>query len=272
LRYERLYAYLQDDVTRRRPSVDLALNLLCPSAEAKIEMRARFAPDALLIRHDIIHLLPDQNQPRPPLLSHYLKIDEQIVRWLLEERSLDERLVSFSEFITSAVSLNDLPLNDQLRRELSSLIGRAMTDWRPITVYFHGPLGAGQRRIAEALAHELGLPLLVAELARAASAPHLDFEERLTLLFREARLRNAILFLDGVDALRGAEREFHFQSLLESLAESSVIAILNGRQPWGSFGHNAPGRPLGVVTVTIPFPDFEQRRSHWRSSLDAAGN
>jgi hypothetical protein len=28
LRYERLYAYLQDDVTRTWPSVDLALNLL----------------------------------------------------------------------------------------------------------------------------------------------------------------------------------------------------------------------------------------------------
>ena len=30
LRYERLYAYLQDDVTKKRPSVDLVLNLLCP--------------------------------------------------------------------------------------------------------------------------------------------------------------------------------------------------------------------------------------------------
>src|SRR5262245_30573654 len=29
LRYERLYAYLHDDLTRKRPSVDLALHLLC---------------------------------------------------------------------------------------------------------------------------------------------------------------------------------------------------------------------------------------------------
>jgi len=36
LRYERLYAYLQNDVTRRRPTVDLALNLLCDSAEERI--------------------------------------------------------------------------------------------------------------------------------------------------------------------------------------------------------------------------------------------
>jgi SpoVK/Ycf46/Vps4 family AAA+-type ATPase len=271
LRYERLYAYLQDDVTRRRPSVDLALNLLCQSAELKIERRTRFAPESPLLRRGLIDLLPDRNQMRPPLLAHYLKVDEQIVRWLLEERSLDARLISFSEIITSDVSLNDLPMDGELRRTLSSLIDRAMVDWRPMTLYFHGPLGAGQRRIAEALARELDLPLLVADFEREASAMRSDFKERLRLLFREASLRSAILFLDGVDALRGVEREFQFQSLLESLAEESVITILNGRQPWGSFGHNMPGRPLGVVTVTIPFPDFKQRRSHWQSGLGAAG-
>src|SRR5262249_49648243 len=29
LKYEKLYAFLQDDVTRKRPSIDLALSLLC---------------------------------------------------------------------------------------------------------------------------------------------------------------------------------------------------------------------------------------------------
>jgi hypothetical protein len=50
LRYERLYAFLQDDVTRRKPTVELALNLLCPSAEAKLARRAHLAADAPLIR------------------------------------------------------------------------------------------------------------------------------------------------------------------------------------------------------------------------------
>ncbi|HEY7618468.1 MAG TPA: hypothetical protein VH834_01800, partial [Solirubrobacteraceae bacterium] len=31
LRYERIYGFLQDDVTRRRPTVDLALSLFCSS-------------------------------------------------------------------------------------------------------------------------------------------------------------------------------------------------------------------------------------------------
>lgn len=39
LRYEKLYAYLQDDVTKKRPTVELALNLLSPSWEAKVARR-----------------------------------------------------------------------------------------------------------------------------------------------------------------------------------------------------------------------------------------
>ena len=71
LRYERLYAYLQDDVAKKRPTIDLALNLLCPSAADKLERRAHFAPDAPLVRHGLLHLLPDPQQAQPPLLAHY---------------------------------------------------------------------------------------------------------------------------------------------------------------------------------------------------------
>jgi hypothetical protein len=46
LRYGRVYAYLQDDATRRLPSVDLALNLLCRTARERIENRAAFAPES----------------------------------------------------------------------------------------------------------------------------------------------------------------------------------------------------------------------------------
>ena len=40
LRYERVYGYLQDDVSRRRPTVDLALDLVSRTAEEKLAHRA----------------------------------------------------------------------------------------------------------------------------------------------------------------------------------------------------------------------------------------
>jgi len=45
LRYEQL----QDDVTKKRPSVDLVLNLLCPSFESKLAARERFSSESPLL-------------------------------------------------------------------------------------------------------------------------------------------------------------------------------------------------------------------------------
>ena len=83
LRYERIYGYVQDDVTRRRPSVDLALGLFSATVEQRLAKRSTFASDSVLIRRDLIHLIPDPHQAQPSLLSHFIKLDPQIVRLLL---------------------------------------------------------------------------------------------------------------------------------------------------------------------------------------------
>src|SRR5262249_49159507 len=77
LRYERLYAYLQDDVTRRRPTVDVVLSLLCASATDRFACRMAFASDRPLISHGLVRLVTDPNQVHPPLLAQFVKLDEQ---------------------------------------------------------------------------------------------------------------------------------------------------------------------------------------------------
>ncbi|MEP7188918.1 MAG: hypothetical protein ABI901_07010, partial [Roseiflexaceae bacterium] len=42
LRFERIYAYIQDDVSRRRPAVDLALRLLCATPAERLARHAAF--------------------------------------------------------------------------------------------------------------------------------------------------------------------------------------------------------------------------------------
>src|SRR5262245_533638 len=152
LRYERVYGYLQDDVTRRRPTVDLALNLLCSSAEARLARRVHLVPEAPLIRHGLLRLVPDPAQLQPPLLAHYLKLDEQIVRYLLDQASLDPRLAPFCELTEPAVRLAELPLSAEAKRALPALVAQARAARQPLRLYFDGPRGAGQRRAAEALA------------------------------------------------------------------------------------------------------------------------
>jgi SpoVK/Ycf46/Vps4 family AAA+-type ATPase len=137
---------------------------------------------------------------------------------------------------------------------------------RPLTLYFHGPRGAGKRDAAEALAGEVGAPLLVADLGRALARSR-DFEQALKLLFREAWFRGAVLYLSSLDVLRKDERSLEYEQLLDALVEDEGITILSGTQPWAPLRDDA----IGVVSVPFSVPDFRERRAWWQARLDGAG-
>ena len=263
LRYERLYAYLQDDVSRRRPAVDLALNLLCESSGEKLARRAHFGSDAPLIQHGLLHLIADPNQVQPPLLAHSIKLDEQIVRFLLGHAGLDARLAPFCQIVKPIVSVDE---GDDTQRRLKALVLRKKALREPLRMYFQGSPGSGQRRTAEALACEVGSPLLVVDMAQALAGAS-DYRQAIRVAFRQAWLDGANLYLDGLDALRGDERESHYHYLMSLLAEDEGITILAGAKPWVSWGH----RPMGVIQVSFGIPDVFQRRAAWRSALAEHG-
>ena len=61
LRYQTLYAYVQNDVTRKAPTVDLAVKLLCGTREHQWSARAAFSPSAALFRNCLLHLSEDEH-------------------------------------------------------------------------------------------------------------------------------------------------------------------------------------------------------------------
>src|SRR5262249_10229907 len=121
LRYERLYAYIQDDVSKKRPTVDLALNLLTSSGEAKLLARMHFAPESPLVRQHVIQLIPDPHQTQPPLLAQYIKLDEQIVSLLLGQYTQDPQLASISKVIAPTNAWIDPPIKPDLYLSLQEL-------------------------------------------------------------------------------------------------------------------------------------------------------
>lgn len=262
LRYERLYAYLQDDVTRRRPTVDLALNLLCDTPEDKLADRLHFAPDAPLFERGLVHLFPDPHQTQPPLLAHYFKLDHQVVQLLLGQIGPDPRLIPFCRLVTPVISLEDLQLGSEIKRALPFLLKHAQEGWSHI-FYFHGRRGTGRRRMAEALASQTGSALLTVDLAYALT-PEADLDEIVKLVCREARLRKAILYLDDFDPITEDPRHKRFLKLLGEQLES--VAVIAGARPWSSLA----GELKGVVVVPFPVPTFAERRTCWQRGLAAA--
>lgn len=224
--------------------------------------RDRVAPDAPLLRHGLLHLVPDGKRVKSTLLAQYLQLDEQVIRLLLGQKGLDTRLVSFCQLVQPTVSLKELHINSEIKQALSVLVVQDWHNRQPLRLYFQGSGRISKHRTAEALAAEVQAPLLAVDLVRIVEAK-VDFESTLKRLFREAWFQNALLYLDGLDVVQSNDQAISYQCLLAAVAENRGITILSGVQPWAG--------TRGIVTVPFTLPDFAQRRRCWEAHLTAAG-
>lgn len=265
LRYERLFGYLQDDVTKRRPSVDLVLNLLSGSFAAKLAARQAFAPTAPLLRHHLLYLFDDPSQPHPPLLGKYLRVDERMVGYLLGADEIDGRLLPFTRYSRPATTLAALLLPTEVKQRLLRLVQTQQAREQPLLLYFQGPYGVGKQTTAEALAHEICAGVLVVDGEQLLNATELTVETALPLLIREALLQNAVLYWQAIDLLLSDERRPWRELVLRTLAQQPGLTIFAGDTIWEPVAL-LPALPF--VRIEFAKPTYSEREQLWPRSLN----
>jgi ATP-dependent 26S proteasome regulatory subunit len=267
LRYEKLYAYLQDDVSKKRPGVGLIFNLLAPSLELSIEARRHFRAEAPLLRFHLVEMLEDPAQPRSPLPSRYLKADDRIVQYLLGTDGLDERIRPFVEHVDSrgGPEPEPLELDEDVRQGLIGFAAIA-SESRPVVLHLQGGSSLDKLRMAEALCHCRNQFLLMVDLERVAVESDIEFDKTLALIHREARLEDAALFWKGAHSLNTDPRRSAFLIFMESLKRGCPISFVDGETAL-----NPADAPPGTIyhAVTLARPGFIQRGRIWRSALAA---
>ena len=83
-RFERLYGYLNDDVTRRRATIGLSLEL-CGASAWSAAARSRFSPDAPLTSGGLVLV----EEPDRPFLSRSLRVPDRVAAHLLGDDRAD---------------------------------------------------------------------------------------------------------------------------------------------------------------------------------------
>jgi hypothetical protein len=266
-RYERLYGYLQDDVNRRRPTVDLALDLLTGTVEERLAARGAFGTAAPLLAERLIRLVPDPRVVAPPLLAHVIVPDEQVVDALLgRPAGLDRRLTGACR-LTTPHNVEETPETALAEDDLRALRRAVGAAWgaRPLLLHLRGPEGSGQGAVAATLAASVGGPLL--ELDLAALPADDTAPEIVALAVRAAALHGALLHVRDVPAVRTPEHRATRAALAEHLARHRGVVLLSGAQPWAPLGRE----PLGVLEIPCALDDARSRRGVWVRALHRHG-
>ncbi|MGW1060460.1 AAA family ATPase [Micromonospora rubida] len=233
-RFELFYGYLNDDVTRRRPSVGLALRL-CGLPEAAAPARLRLTAGAPLI--DLALLRVDS--PDRPVLSRGLWVPDRVGGWLLGADAPEPSLAGFAEPVDAAGP--PPPGAEQLGRSGARL------------AYLREKPGGSAPALAVAALDHTRRGALAVDLPRLAADP--QAAELATLLVREALLTGAGLVVGPV---RGDEP----WAVWSRLTTGEVPVLAYGTQPWDPAW--TAGAPVQVDVVPL---SAAERAAVWRAAL-----
>jgi AAA+ superfamily predicted ATPase len=268
LKYERLYAFIHDDVTKKRPTVDLLLRLLRQTLAERLAARRWFESNAPLIRWKLVTLDDDPGTRCSVLLARHLKLDERVAGYLLGSDAIDSRLGALAAAVP-ATGMAQPPPAIRNRLTAWAKAWRHNTGTRPPVLLFHGRYGTGKRAAAQFLADALGRPLLLlqaAELVCSEANPGLLMQ----LAEREALLTGALLCWCDADCVLppwSSGSESRGRAFVDSLSRGQVPTVLLLDKAW------EPGRQLAqrpCVQLELPETTYAERRAHWAAALHGA--
>jgi ATP-dependent 26S proteasome regulatory subunit len=263
LRYQKLYAYLQDDITKKAPTVNLVLNYLGDSAPQTFQTRASFYPEAPLVKYQLIGLQDDRSSAPSTLLAKSLGLDERITSYLLGRDGCDARLRSAVTPLQPQKKLAALLLPDDIKKRLQGLIEHYRQS--PLIMGLADPDEAHKMEIGEVVGGELGCPLLRVDV-KALLASEIPAHSLIPLVFREGVLQNALIFLDNLDHLADDKKESAaiLNNLLQELPNYPHWVILGHQQEWPT-ERTVQGKPW--IDIRLSPATFDERLQKWQTVM-----
>jgi ATPase family associated with various cellular activities (AAA) len=243
-KYERIYGYLHDDLSVRRPTLGLALDLLCADRADRLRLLAMLAPGG-----PGVGAVTTEGPVGSPLLARTLLLDPHVRDRLLGIPGLDERLAGAVSVEEPDVTPEMLPLGERLRQVLHAHAIRLR--FAPGRVQVAGGDGPLLDAVARAVARLAGRPLLVVDAGRL-----MDVDRLATVVVREAERHAAVA------QLRLAEPPGPGWARLAGRLERVVLTLPEPDDRLES---------AGFPVLAIPRPDAAVRGGCWAEAAEAAG-
>jgi AAA+ superfamily predicted ATPase len=256
-RYERIYAYLQDDVTRKRPTAALALDVFCADRSERLRCGWMLGPDGTLLGERLIAV----GATGCGRLTAPLTIEPQILRYVLDGSGIDARLASWCRRDGVGRTTQPPALSGEESDALERLALRAEASGEPFVVYLTGSHGTGKWEIAHATAARLGRPLLTADLRGALATG--DFADAVRLALRAAALDGAVLFLHGYDALTDSSERQALRALARALARAPSLVFVGSIRAWRDVGE-----AVSILSLTLDRDDGDARLAAWSRAAE----
>jgi SpoVK/Ycf46/Vps4 family AAA+-type ATPase len=278
--FEQLYGEISGEGYGTDLTVHVAFEFAELSMRERIIQRQIFAATAPLRADDILSVsLDGRYRSAQDLWAAEVALVPRMFSHLLGRAELDHELEEFSSFEDPCAVLSDVVLDPHDKSRILSVVDHhdryleIRKEWgfeeriqygTGALMLFHGPPGTGKTMTAHAIAAHLGKKILNVDVPT--FIEHRESERFLPGLFREARLRDALLFFDECELLMGSRRHGNalMTLLLTELERFDGVAVLATNLPEKL--DEALARRV-LVRVAFQAPGRAQREAIWRGLI-----
>ena len=267
-KYQTVYGYLRDDVTRRRPTVGILLSVLAAAGRDRFAERRSFESGSTLVDAGLVSIAEDGTT----FVSRTVTVPRRVGSYLTGGDELPGPLADEASFVRPECGLEELSVDKKCRTRLASL-AETLTDSKakPQLAAFVGPAerAAGEAVEAVCASADRAVVRLPASSLRGDGRDTL-----LGMLGRELRLLDAVACVTGIGALeddadpttegsiRSSRTDEPLTELVGDLEELAGDVFITGD---ADLTARVAPRLSRHAFVAIPFPrpDSRQREAIW---------
>lgn len=262
-KYGRIYAYFNDYMTKKTPSVDLAIQILFDNVKDRLNGLQFFSPNQPLFRYKLIRLTDAQEEGS--FLNRRFVLDDRIRRFVLDDMGLDEKLARIArvEYPDQIISHATIP--SELKEQVQKLISQAGEDAVKVIYWLYGKANDDKKIVVREICEAVKLPLVIADMSDIIYDP--EPQKVIEELFREANLQSALVLISGGEHLVNGDEKVELvkRFLLQTFYEISWITFICGEVLWVPEEKN---EMLQWIPYEFKLPQCSERKRIWRESLD----
>ncbi|MES1164428.1 MAG: AAA family ATPase [Verrucomicrobiota bacterium] len=263
LRFERLYAYLQNDVAKRRPCVQLLGRLFPDAVGGTLPVQRLTATEGSLVG---LRLLEPVRPGEGAWASRELRLADGLLSFVLESDRPDPELRGVGRWRAPRELPDRGRYYDQHRAVIQRLLAVGEAFGRLPYTYLRAPTGCGKEDLVLALGDAMSAAVLECGADEFLSVGG-DLGDWLRVMERDLRLRGGVLWIRRGDALAAAGEagRDRLRTLGVFLRQRPGVNVVvtgeRGTHPaWELLG-------LSPLEIVLPAPGPGERLDAWRIAL-----
>ena len=272
-KYDALFAYLNNDVTRKWPTPELALRLWARDNTHKLTLRQHLAPEAPLMALGLLETVPSGREASRS--QRGLRLNSALADWLLGLAWQDERLLGVVRCVGSPPQRTTHPgafapeaRSDNKAQTLLASVAHRRDGQAPVCVITAPSAADAVHAAQDALAGETtGQHLLVDLLALRAHAAPMEAATALNLMQRVLALPVVATPLDALADMDGRPLDLPCTAVRRLVHQTRPLLLCaTTGQRWREMLGDAR-----VVEVPLPELDVQQRLAVWQEAVSTLG-